>query len=497
MHRELVVDGMTCRACEKRIQRALCRVDGVESATADAATGRVHLTLSRDVANTDLAAAIAAAGEDYRLGTGAPKPWLTRDRRVWRDLAVALLAVAALVLLARATGLTSLADRVGTEATSGSLLVVALLGVAAGFSTCMALVGGLVLAFSARAAAGTAAIDPTAAGPTDAAARPTDATAGPTAPAARPTSGGTWRRWAPHIAFNGGRVVGFAALGALTGLLGSAVTLSGVGLALAMLAVAVVMTLLGIQLSGVSPRLAGGLLPTLPDVLSSRLQRTADRPTSTGRTAATAAVVGAGTYLLPCGFTQAVQLYALSTGSPGRGAAIMAAFALGTTPGLLAIAGLSVGLRGAWAVRFGRFAAVAVLAFAVVNATGALGILRGGVTGGPSAADAVSANVRVEDGVQYVRTAQVANGYEPATAVVAAGVPVVWQVTSEAMTCASWLDAPDLGVPPETVLIPGETSEFRFTPERTGTIRYSCGMGMYWGSFRVIEAPDAPTARPA
>jgi sulfite exporter TauE/SafE len=314
----------------------------------------------------------------------------------------------------------------------------------------------------------------------------------------RPASGGdTWRRWAPHLAFNGGRILGFAALGALTGLLGSAVTLSGVGLAVAMLAVAVVMTLLGIQLSGASPRLAGGLLPTLPDVLSSRLQRTADRTASTGQSAATAAAVGAATYLLPCGFTQAVQLYALSTGDAAQGAAIMAAFAVGTTPGLLAIAGLSVGLRGRWAVRFGRFAAVAVLAFAVVNATGAVGILRGGVGGGTSGAETISANVRVEDGVQYVTTTQVADGYEPATAVVQTGIPVVWQVTSEALTCASWLRAPDLGVPQDAVLTPGETSEFRFTPQQPGTIRYSCGMGMYWGSFEVIAAAASAADAPA
>ena len=458
MTHRIVVDGMTCRACEVRVQRAIGRLDGVREVSASAAGGVVTIRADRELGHDELVAALARAGEDYRLSDGRRRAWFTRDVAVWRDLGVAAAVVALLAVLLVTTGVTSLADRIGTSATSGSLLVVALVGVAAGFSTCMALVGGLVLAFSARS--GAAAAD-----------------------------AGRSVRWAPHLAFNVGRVVGFAALGALTGLVGSAVTVSGMGLAVAMIAVSVVMVLLAAQLSGASPRLAGGLLPALPDVLSRRLQRTADGSGGQAQGVAVAAGVGAATYLLPCGITQAVQLYALSTGSPVMGAAVMAAFAVGTAPGLLTIAGLSVGLRGAWAVRFGRFAAVAVLAFALVNAGGAVTLLRGGAP--PPAtpgATTVSANVRVVDGVQHVTTTQEAGGYEPESTVVMAGLPVVWEVTSTALSCASWLSpAPELGVPPDTVLMPGSTAAFRFTPTAPGTLTYSCGMGMYSGSFEVIE----------
>lgn len=456
--KSVFVDGMTCRACEIRIQRALLGVPGVEAATANAASGVVTIETSAVVPRDALARAVASAGEDYRLGTGARRPWLTRDRSIWRDLAISLVVVAIVAVLIEASGLTSLADRIGDAAGTGSLLVVAALGVAAGFSTCMALVGGLVLAFTARA---------------------TQSARG----------GSTAReRWRSQAAFNAGRVLGFAALGAVTGLLGSAVTLSGTGLAVAMLAAAAIMTLVSIQLSGASPRLSAGFLPTLPDVVSARLQR---RANAGGRGLAAPAAIGAATYLLPCGFTQAVQIYALSTGSPARGAAIMGVFALGTAPGLLAIGGIGAGVHGVWSARFARFAAVGVLAFAVVNAGAALGILAPGWAGrdAATAPTAISANVRLAEGVQYVTTTQVADGYAPADAVVVAGVPVVWQVTSEALTCASWLRAPGLGDADGAVLTPGETSEFRFTPGEAGTLRFSCGMGMYWGSFEVIDPP--------
>jgi sulfite exporter TauE/SafE/copper chaperone CopZ len=468
--RELSVDGMTCRACEIRVQRALRRVPGVEAVRADAATGRVRVTTSAPVSRAALAAAVARAGEDYRLGSGGQRAWLTRDRTVWRDLALGVAVVALLALALRATGLTSLADDVGAGADSASLGVVVMLGVAAGFSTCMALVGGLVLAFSARAA--------DAGGATS-----------------------TRERWRPQLAFNVGRIAGFAALGAATGLLGTAVTLSGPSLAVAMLVVAAVMTAAAVQLSGASPRLSAGLLPVLPDAISARLEgaaaRAGGRPGARGdgrppmiRRDLTAAGVGAATYLLPCGFTQAVQLYALSTGSPGRGAAIMAAFALGTAPGLLAVGGVGASVRGAWAARFARLAAVAVLALAVVNAGGALGILvpGWGSSAQPTASAAVDP-VPVVDGVQHVATTQVADGYAPSRAVVVAGVPVRWEVTSEALTCASWLWAPELGVPADTVLTPGTTSSFTFTLTELGTYTYSCGMGMYSGTFEVVAAP--------
>ena len=47
--------------------------------------------------------------------------------------------------------------------------------------------------------------------------------------------------------------------------------------------------------------------------------------------------VGALTFLLPCGFTQSMMLFAIESGNPWRGALVMGAFALGTFPVLFAL----------------------------------------------------------------------------------------------------------------------------------------------------------------
>ena len=88
--------------------------------------------------------------------------------------------------------------------------------------------------------------------------------------------------------------------------------------------------------------------------------------------------------------------------------------------------------------------------------------------------------------VLHVRTVQVAGGYEPAHAVVRAGTPVRWEIDSQAASCAASISARDLGLP-TFVLDPG-VNAVAFTPPEPGRYRYSCAMGMYWGSLTVIAA---------
>ena len=450
---ELPIAGMTCRACETKVSRSLGSVPGVVRVSVSARRGRARVQVADRVSRSALAAAVRKAG--YQA-VRDERPWLSRDRRVWRDVATAVGVLAVIALIAQATGATEALGRIGGMTSSGGLMVALVLGLAAGLSTCMALVGGLVLGISARFAR----------------AHPDLSTA---------------QKLRPHLAFNGGRVVGFAALGALMGAMGSAITLDTRMVAVLMIVVSLVMGAVGIQLSAVSPRLSGSTV-ALPGALGRLLHLNR----GDGYSHRTAAMAGAGSFFLPCGFTQAVQIYALSTGSPGQAAAIMGLFALGTAPGLLGVGGLTAVVRPSASPVFFRFAGVLVLAFAALNVHGALGVLAPGLLA-PSvvAQTSVSRNVTLDGDVQILRTTQVANGYEPADATVYVGREVRWEMESTALTCAAALYAPTLGV--DAPLNAG-VNVFTFTPESVGTIRYSCAMGMYWGSITVIEDPGAGAA---
>jgi Cytochrome C biogenesis protein transmembrane region len=66
--------------------------------------------------------------------------------------------------------------------------------------------------------------------------------------------------------------------------------------------------------------------------------------------------LGAATFFLPCGFTQALQLYVLAKGSFAIGALSMFAFSLGTLPALLSLSAMSSFATGSLQRHFLNFA---------------------------------------------------------------------------------------------------------------------------------------------
>jgi sulfite exporter TauE/SafE/copper chaperone CopZ len=450
------VTGMTCGSCESRIERALRRVDGVASSTASSRHGRVDIEWSGAARPEAAAAAIVDAG--YALGR--PR-WLTRDRSVWRTAAIALVVVGSIAMVAQWAGWSRLSSGVGDLATGG-LVLVFLLGLAAGVSTCMAVTGGLVLAASA---AHTARLDRIG--------------------ARRDAS--TIERLRPVIMVNVGRVVGFTLLGAALGLVGARVSIPTQVLAVMMLVVALVMAVLGTRLTEVSPRIAGWTV-SLPSSWGARLGL--DARAGTSYSDSRVALLGAATFFLPCGFTQATQIFALSTGSVTYAATIMGVFALGTAPGLLTLGGLPELLPARRRTAALRGLGMLVLAFAAIN--GAAGLRLAGIDpvqslSPPRATTTASDNVEVQPTVQVLHTTQVTDGYLPVRSVAYAGLPIRWVVESQdPQSCAIELRAPSVGV--SVTLVKG-TNTIELPAQPAGRLMFSCSMGMYGGSITLVERP--------
>ena len=449
------VAGMTCRTCEVRIQRFVGRLPNVQHVKASAVHGRVEIESSAPVPAPAVAKAIRAAG--YEIGR---TPWLASDPNVWLTAIAGVALVAALAVVAQVTGLTELASGAG-DLSSGGLLVALLLGLAAGVSTCMALVGGLVLALSASFQARRAAT-----GATD---------------------NGLVAQMRPAVVFVTGRIVGYAVLGAALGAIGASVTMPPQVTAVLMIAVALVMTILGTRLTGLSPRIATWS-PTLPMGLGRQLGLADGGAGAYSDTRA--AGLGAASFFLPCGFTQAIQIYALSTGSPLFAGAIMAVFAIGTAPGLLAVAGLPVVVPSTMRPTLLRLVGVVVIGFAFINASA--GIRLSGITlpslgvesvaAAPLPAGGVSA-----DGTQALTTFQDGSGYSPANVSIYAGIPTRWTIEStNASTCAVLLAVPRLGIQAR-LRLGSNTIDLPAMPP--GVLTYSCSMGMYGGRITIVERP--------
>ena len=449
------VAGMTCTACERRIAKSLTALPGVVSASASTRKGTASLIVTSAASRTAIDAAILKLG--YRVGGS---PWFNRDVEVWRSALGASVVVAALVWL---VGFGDLTSKLGDLSTGGLLLVLAL-GLAAGMSTCMAMVGGIILAISASAAGRAAA---------------------------KGTSART-SAWRINLAFQAGRIGGFGLLGVVLGALGGRTAMPQPVVVALMVAVAVTMLLVGVRLTELSPRIAAWS-PTIPAAVGDRLGLTGDAP---ARRTAGAVFAGAATFFLPCGFTQAVQLYAFSTGSPRAAGAIMATFAIGTAPALLALAGAPTLLKGTRKVALLRALGVVVVGFAVINATSALRLAGVDLTAvsfsvGAAAPQAVTSNVTITALDQTINTEQNGDGYFPGDAVVYSGRPTHWVMTSTApFSCAASISSPDLGL--QGVLAEGR-NVIELPKLAAGTYGYSCSMGMYSGRIVVIDPPAATT----
>ena len=440
---------MHCRSCELLLEEAIGKVPSVTKVTANQRKGEAVVEYKKDPPSpADLEAAVSQAG--YTVGESSSSrkhlPWISKNWQDYRRLGTGAVFLLAVYLLARSFGL--LDASVSSQNVTWPIALT--VGLVAGVSTCMALVGGLILGISARHAE-----------------RHPEAT--------------SWQKFRPHLYFNVGRVGGYVLLGGLLGALGSVFTLSNSALSLLTVVVGVVLVALGLKLTGLSPRLQETVL-TLPSSLAKRLgigkhQREYSHSSSF--------LTGALTFFLPCGFTQAMQVFAISTGSFKQGALVMGAFALGTVPALLGIGGLTSVIKGTLAKRFYATVGLAVLLFGIFNLRNGLALANIFPDRSSPTKTTSVATVPTENGIQIVRMTQASNGYIPRSFTIQKGVPVRWIVTSTSpFSCASQLVVPSLNI--SASLQSGENI-IEFTPTKTGTIPFSCSMGMYRGSFTVVE----------
>lgn len=296
--------------------------------------------------------------------------------------------------------------------------------------------------------------------------------------------------WLPVVMFLSTKVIAHTILGALLGMLGSALTLSlGVKLAFQIFT-ALFMFATAMNLLDVHPIFRYVVLQP-PKFLQKYI-----RSTSKGSALFTPAVLGFLTVFIPCGVTQAMEVTAINSASPVYGALIMFAFTLGTVP-LFALIGIATAkLSEGWYASFTKWAAYALIAMAVYSANGVAVVLDyPSITGVASAVryqfsqERVDAILAAQGGfvgdVQKVVVGVSNFGYTPDYVRVYKDTPVELTLTSqEAYSCATAFVFREFGI--NTFLKPTDSQAFVFTPTKTGRFTYTCSMGMYSGVMEVI-----------
>jgi uncharacterized protein len=313
------VAGMHCNSCVVLTEENLRGAAGVIQVKADLARHQVTVTSEHDVPTEELMRSLAPLmPEGYALSLEKQTPL-----RNWNDFAYALPIAIVLIfgfyLLQKAdlVGLIS-----GDAANYSTALVV---GLIASVSSCLAVVGGLVLSLSASYAK-------------------------------------EGSRTRPQVLFHAGRLGGFFLLGGLIGLLGKSFALGATGMAVLGILVGIVMLIQGINLLDVF-HFAKRFQLTLPKVFSRHALQN-----SSATHVLAPLLIGVATFFLPCGFTQSMQVYTLSTGSFLTGGLTMLVFALGTLPmlALLSFSSFSI-TNKPWKGVFFKTAGLIVIALALFN----------------------------------------------------------------------------------------------------------------------------------
>lgn len=283
------------------------------------------------------------------------------------------------------------------------------------------------------------------------------------------------------------KLLGYTIVGFLLGLLGSTLVLAPRALGFMQIAVGLFMLATALRLLDVHPIFRHFVIT--PPRWAYRLLK------KTSRSGAwfAPALLGLFTVFMPCGVTQATMAVAIASGSPWTGAAIMFAFVLGTGPVFFALGATVAELLQKKA--FSYVAAAIIIVFALLSINGGIGL-----TGSPYTLqnfyraattpfeELSSGGTRapIKNGVQQVTIDVQSRGYTASATVLQRGIPVrLTMVTHGSLGCSRAFTIPEFNI---SKVLPLEgTDTIDFTPQKNGTLVYSCSMGMYTGQFTVED----------
>ena len=277
--------------------------------------------------------------------------------------------------------------------------------------------------------------------------------------------------------FSGGRLLGYILGGGLLGAIGAIVGVSASFQFFVILGASILLFVIGLQMTQLTT-IGSGWQTKLTRKITSHSESTI----------ASGLTVGALTFLLPCGFTQAMGLYALQLGNASVGALLLGSFALGTLPALFLINIIPTLLSPKFRNGVVWVAGILLLIVSISGIISAAPFVFGGsnsLIGANSentigAVNTASQGVTVPvgaDGVQVISMNVVGYNYQPSSFTIKKGIPVRWEINAaKAAGCAHVLVAPAINV--QKLLDGYNTNVVTFTPTKDGTISFTCSMGM-------------------
>ena len=289
---------------------------------------------------------------------------------------------------------------------------------------------------------------------------------------------GTLSTIKPAFLYNLGRVISYTIFGAIVGGIGSIISFTGWMQSLIQLIASIFMIIMGLNMLNIFPWLRK-LNPRMPKIFAKKFKSKNNNSPF---------FIGLLNGFMPCGPLQAMQIYAISTGSVTKGAISMFLFSLGTVPLMFGLGTLSSYMSKKFSNKIMKFGAilVIVLGFSMFNNALALS----GINFSQGSENDSGVRAEIQDNIQVVTTKLKGGTYEPI--IVEVGKPVKWniQVSNGSLNgCNNKIIIREYEI--EKSLEMGDNI-IEFTPTEAGTYTYSCWMGMLRSKIYVVNPGQEP-----
>lgn len=432
----IAVSGMTCNHCEQRIMVSLKEIKGIKNVKASFATGLVDIYYDeKKVTDNDLKTKMAELGYEYKGFVNDKNSRVARTS--FKDVFPIFTTIVIIYIIIGSIAGFNFLNFIPTIGESTPLIMLFLIGLLTSVH-CVGMCGSINLAVSVGI--------------------------NNKASISRP------------LLYNTGRIISYTLTGAIVGGIGSVLSFSDKLQGLLIIIASIFMLMMGLAMLGWLPKTLHKFLPKL----SFGIKKKNNAPL----------IAGLLNGLMPCGPLQAMQLYALSTGSILVGALSMFIFALGTVPLILGFGILFSSLKGKYNIIIQRISSVLVILLSFLMLGRGLiylgidinQIIKSNITQDQYKGYAIA---EIKDGIQYVEIELTPKGYTPI--LVQKNIPVVFNIKADHVQylgCINSIKIPDLEI--EKDLKNGDNL-IEFTPTKTGDIAYTCWMGMVTSNIKVVD----------
>jgi sulfite exporter TauE/SafE/copper chaperone CopZ len=430
------VDGMSCASCELRINNALNKLSGVKKAIVSYKNSRVEIEYDSSLIHLDM-----ITKEIEKIGYKVKKEEIKPQDKfnVNQIIGVGIIIFAVYMIINKTIGFNFI-PQIDQSMGYGILFVVGLLT----SLHCIAMCGGINLSQCVSA---------------------------------NVVSDSKFSKLTPSLLYNTGRVISYTIIGGIVGAIGSVVSFSGTAKGVVAILTGVFMVIMGINMLNIFPWLKRFNV-RMPKFFGNKIYNDNGKHTPL--------YVGLLNGLMPCGPLQAMQLYALGTGSFVAGATAMFFFGIGTVPLMFGFGALSSILSARFTSKMLKISAILVVLLGVMMVNRGLNLSGVNYAKMPVAVSQNSSSIfRIENGVQYVSTTLESGDYYPIT--VQKGIPVKWTITAKASDlngCNNPVTIPKYGI--QKKLVVGDNL-IEFIPEQEGNITYTCWMGMISSNIKVVS----------